>query len=85
MNQAAEMELADDITKLEIRNQITEAIEDYENINETIGKLYSYVSLSFSINTDKPEYGQKYQEIRAYRKCIFFSKCCCEKERKKLS
>ena len=58
-------------------NELKEAIEDYEKINEKIGKLYSYVSLSFSINTDKPEYGQKYQEIRElaskiYSKLIFF-------------
>ena len=58
-------------------NELKEAIEDYEEINETIGKLYSYVSLSFSINTDKPEYGQKYQEIRElaskiYSDLIFF-------------
>ena len=43
---------------------LNEAIRDYQTINQKLGKLYSYVSLTFSINTDKPDFGKKYQEIR---------------------
>ena len=46
---------------------LNEAIRDYETINQKLGKLYSYVSLTFSINTDKPDFGKKYQEIQGIR------------------
>ena len=50
---------------------LNEAIRDYETINQKLGKLYSYVSLTFSINTDKPDFGKKYQEIRELGSIIF--------------
>ena len=75
INFSNDKEKANDLTKNFIKSyqnkvnglsnsELKEAIEDYEEINKKIGKLYSYVSLSFSINTDKPEFGQKYQEIK---------------------
>ena len=50
---------------------LNEAISNYQIINQKLGKLYSYVSLSFSINTDKPDFGKKYQEIRELGSIIF--------------
>ena len=50
---------------------LNESIRDYETINQKLGKLYSYVSLTFSINTDKPDFGKKYQEIRELGSIIF--------------
>ena len=51
--------------------KLNEAIRDYQTINQKLGKLYSYVSLTFSINTDKPDFGKKYQEIRELGSIIF--------------
>ena len=58
-------------------SQLNEAINYYERINQILGKLYSYASLSFAINTDKSEYGQHYQKIKElgseiYAQLVFF-------------
>ena len=58
-------------------SQLNEAINYYERINQILGKLYSYASLSFAINTDKAEYGQHYQKIKElgseiYAQLVFF-------------
>ena len=51
--------------------KLNESIRDYQTINQKLGKLYSYVSLIFSINTDKSDFGKKYQEIRELGSIIF--------------
>ena len=57
--------------------ELNESINYYERINQILGKLYSYASLSFAINTDKAEYGQNYQKIKElgseiYAQLVFF-------------
>ena len=46
-------------------------IKAYEEICQIIGKLYSFASLSFSINSDKPKFGQHYQKIKELSSEIF--------------
>ena len=58
-------------------SELNEAINYYEQINQILGKLYSYASLSFAINTDKAVYGQHYQKIKElgseiYSQLVFF-------------
>ncbi len=58
-------------------SEFNQSIHDYENLYEKIGKLFSFASLSFAINSDKPEFGSEYQKIKDFAseissKLIFF-------------
>ncbi len=45
-------------------NEFEKSIKFYEKIFERLTKLYSFVSLSFTINSDKPDCGKNLQKIK---------------------
>jgi oligoendopeptidase F len=54
-----------------------QALEDYEELIETVGKIGSYAHLIWSTNTNKPEYGKLKQEAselssEIHQKLVFF-------------
>ena len=51
--------------------KLSKEIKAYEDICLIIGKLYSFASLSFSVNSEKPEFGQLYQKIKELSSEIF--------------
>ena len=53
------------------------SINEFESINQKLGKLFTYASLAFATNTDTPKYGKHYQKIKElgseiFSKLIFF-------------
>ncbi|HKK44675.1 MAG TPA: M3 family oligoendopeptidase [Balneolaceae bacterium] len=57
--------------------QLKQALQDYEELIEIIGKIGSYAHLIWSTNTNKPEYGKLMQEANElssaiHQKLVFF-------------
>lgn len=57
--------------------QMKQALQDYEELIEIIGKIGSYAHLIWSTNTNKPEYGKLMQEANElssviHQKLVFF-------------